>query len=116
MNAKGLYASVEAMLSLLLLVAVLLSIQETEEPSLENLYLLQKENDLLKLWVKNGIPPKEEMVADFALVFPGKSGEIRVNESIISVGNYKGNEAMASEILFIDSQLNKTRVALLVFK
>lgn len=116
MKAKGFYSSTEAILSLLTLLAVLLSVGEPREPSLENLYILQKEHDLLKVWAKKGIPPMEEMVADFEFVFPGKSGEIKVNETMISVGKTGWKEAVSATMLFFGSGMNKTHVSLRVFK
>lgn len=115
MRNNGFYASMEALLSLLLLAAMLLTVREAKGPSLENLYILQKENDLLKLWAKEGIPAGEEMTGDFELAFPGRGGEIRVNDIIIPIGD-SSKEAVSSEILFIDSHLNKTKVVLAVFK
>ncbi len=115
MKNKGAYSSVEAILSLLILLAVFLSAPATQEPSLERLYLLQKEHDLLKLWAKRGIPSRDEMIADFEFAFPGKSGEIRVNESLTSIGKL-GKEAVSAEMVFFDSKMNRVKVSVLVFK
>ena len=117
MSAKGIYLSIEATLSLLLLLAVVISEREAQEPSTQELYIFQKENDLLKLWAKKGMPPIEEMASDFEFAFPGKSGEIGLDGELLKIGKLEyGSGAISSEIEFFNSKLGKKRVRLRVFK
>ena len=116
MKNNGFWASFEAMLSLLVLVAIIVSIPETEQPSMQNLYILQKEHDLLKVWAKQGLHPMEEMVSDTKFAFPNKSFEIRANDKAKRFGESSGEERVSASLLFFDSKMQKTEVTLVVFK
>ena len=115
MNDSGAYASVEALLSLFTLLGAALLTPESSAPSMQELYILQKEHDLLKVWAKKGVPPIEEMINDFELAFPKKSGEISVNGRTVKIGKDRGEKAVSSEMLFVEPGMKKTRVSLRVF-
>jgi hypothetical protein len=114
-NGSGAYFSIEALLSLFILLAAALLMPGPRAPSMQELHLLQKEHDLLKVWAKKGVPPIEEMANDFELAFPKKSGEISVNGRTVKIGKTGGEKAVSSEMLFFDSGMEKTRVSLRVF-
>lgn len=49
-NKKGFVISIEAMISLLVLILVLLSLPQENNTSLKELLITQQENDLLRVW------------------------------------------------------------------
>ncbi|HIH17146.1 MAG TPA: hypothetical protein HA252_07115 [Candidatus Diapherotrites archaeon] len=91
MDERGLYFSLEALLGFAVLVLVLLSTKPAEAPDLKPLYLLQKQHDLLVVWVGQGIPSLPEMESDFRRVFPGFSGRIGFNDEFVAVGEPASN-------------------------
>jgi len=94
---------------------VFLSTSQPKAVETENLYLLQKQHDLLKLWAKKGIPPIGEMAADFNFVFSGKNGMIKLDGRAMEMGP-AGKEAIASEMVFIGSGMRERHLSLTVFK
>ena len=116
MQLKGFYLSTDAILSLLLLSALLAAQAplEAADVSLRELYVLQKENDLLRLWMVEGAFNENAMQRDFAFVFPGSSGKIVIDGREILVGK-KGEEGTASSLLFFDSGMHGHRIGLIVF-
>ena len=115
MKNNAFYLSFEAMLSLLVLVAVVSAIETEENDAFENLYILQKEHDLLKIWAKKKIPMLQEMASDFMFAFPKKGGKVGVNNVWVRVGKQEG-EAVCSSMNFFDSKISKKNVSVCVFK
>ena len=110
---KGFYLSLEAGISLLILVFILVAaIGVGNNTDLKELYILQKENDLLKMWAKEGISEKG-MVSDFEFAFSGSCGFLEIDGKK-SGGNCLGN-SVASSAIFVDENLQKRKVTLNVF-
>ena len=114
MKNKGMWFSLEATLSLIVLTMLLLSVQPEKTPSLENIHIVQKEHDLLLLWAKNRPVSIEEMETDFGTAFPEKNGELELGEFSKTIG-IAGKEAIASEAIFFDSTGKGTVIAVKVF-
>jgi len=115
-NEKAIVFSLEATISLLALLVIVSITPVFEGEGMTELLLLQKENDLLKVWAKQGIPEKNKMIQDFLFVFPGQRGKIVVNEREIFIGEKKqGSNAIASKIIFFSRSLEKIEVVLIVF-
>lgn len=115
MKSNGISPSFEAALSLLVLAAVILSTPSAESPNLQNLLILQKEHDLMRVWARNGIPEIEEMELDFRFAFGNRSGKIEVDGQAVSIGP-ESEEAVSAQMEFFDSRLNRKRITLTVFK
>ncbi len=115
MKCKAISPSLEAALSLLVLAAVILSTPSAESPGLQNLLILQKEHDLMRVWARNGIPGIGGMESDFRFAFGNNSGKIEVNGEAVSIGP-ESKEAVSAQMEFFDSKLNRKRVTLTVFK
>jgi hypothetical protein len=114
-NYKGISPSLEAALSLLVLVAIILSTPSAESPGLQNLLILQKEHDLMRIWARGGLPEIEEMASDFKFAFGNRSGKINVNGRVVSIGP-ESKEAISAQMDFFDWNLGRKKVVLTVFK
>ena len=116
MKGKGYVLSFEAIVSLALL-AILVSMPLYEnQQSLGNLQIFKKENDLLLIWAKDIENLNEERaVLDFEEAFPGKNGEIFFNGKKLAVGK-KGLEAVSSNAVFFDKNLERKELGILVYK
>ncbi|MFH1256941.1 MAG: hypothetical protein V1494_06655 [Candidatus Diapherotrites archaeon] len=104
MNHKAFFLSIEAAVSLIALTLIILAPFPLQQPDLSELHLLQKQHDLLLVWQKERTG-EEQMLADFALVFPALSGEIYFNGKKISIGPKKeySVKTTASVMLLSDS-------------
>lgn len=112
---KAFVFSLEATLSLVFLAGILLVQIPPVEKDLHGLAVFQKENDLLKIWAKQQKFSLEQMKKDFEFAFPNVSYELAVNEEKIFSGE-KTKKAIASEMIFFDSELNKITVSVSVFQ
>lgn len=116
MKPDGFALSLEAILSLLLLAGIAsMASFEHQNNSLNELLLLQKENDLLKVWVKEKTFDLNGMKSDFEFVFPQKSGKIFLNGGEISIGKSIGKKAVSSNAVFFSKNLEKTVLRVIVF-
>lgn len=77
-GTAGIYLSIEAVFSMLVLVMLLAVPLSAQKPNLERVYLVQKENDLLAAWARERQQDGNEITSDFMFVFPGKSGEVEM--------------------------------------
>jgi len=115
-RSNGFYLSLEAIVSMLLLTALLSHALPKEESSLNDLHVFKKENDLLLLWQLQGQGLNAgQMQLDFEFAFPEQSGKIVFNGEEIIVGK-QGGEAIASEIVFFDGGIGRHEIRLIVFK
>lgn len=109
------FFSLEAAISLLALAIIVISASGfTSQESMIEIIILQKENDLLKVWAKQGIPEEKKVVQDFLFVFPEQSGKIIVNGKEVWIGEEK-EQAISSRIVFFSPNLEKTEITLIVF-
>ncbi len=115
MGEKGIAFSFEAALSLIFLALIIIysGNQEQEESSAEIL-ILQKSNDLLKIWAKQGIPGEKEMAEDFLLAFPQHYGKIIINKKETKIGR-EGKQAISTGFSFFSANLEKKEITLIVF-
>ena len=112
---RGIYLSVEAILSLLILAALLAVAAPAEKESMQELYIFQKENDLLKIWARDGLPPAEEMVSDFEFAFPQASGAIEIDGEAIEIGEQGGEDAVSASVYFFDEKMRRREIKVKVF-
>ncbi|MCX6798668.1 MAG: hypothetical protein NTW59_01055 [Candidatus Diapherotrites archaeon] len=116
MRSNGLYFTADALLSLLLLSALLALPAQQQEADWSQLLALQKENDLLKIWAAEGMPFNEvEIISDAQFVFPGSGMKITLDGKEIPLGAETGS-AIASEIIFFDSGMQKHTIQLAVYR
>lgn len=116
MKAKGFWLSIEAIACLTLLGMLLATEVQVEEPSMLDLHLFKKENDLLLAWAKGfGNLTEADMEKMFSEAFPGKSGEIFVDGKKIAVGR-PGKESVAAGAKFFGGNLELHELRLVVFK
>ncbi len=107
----------EATVSLLFAGMIFLSIttiQKGKENALDELFVLQKEHDLFKAWMKENKFSKEEMVEDIEFVFPRMEWELEINNEKILHGK-KTPKATSSEFLYI-TKAGVKHIKLTVFR
>jgi hypothetical protein len=112
----GFWLSVEAIVCLALLGMVFLAVAPVERPSLLDLHLFKKENDLLLAWAKGFDGLSEGKMREmFSEAFPGKAGEMFVDGKRIAVGK-PGKEAVAAGAKFFDKHVKLHELRVAVFK
>lgn len=74
MAERGIYFSLEALLAFLVLVLLILSTSPSRGEDLKELYLAQKQHDLLLVWLQTCGCDLDGMEQDFRRVFPGMEG------------------------------------------
>lgn len=91
MNNQAFNFSLESALCILFLAIVCSSAANFsfERPSkmLDDLYVLQKQHDILKYWLKKGNFDLQMMSEEFAFAFPSTCGDIKVNGKSIQVND-----------------------------
>ena len=117
MNCRGIYLTFEAMLSLLILFAIISIPLQNEPQGLNELHILQKENDLLKAWLFERDFDLEEMKKDFEFVFPNSSGEIEIENERIAVGKPAGKrrEIHSASGFVLDEKLNAVEIRISIY-
>ena len=102
----------EAAVSLMLFSAAVIALQPPPAKSLSDLYVLQKENDLLKIWVKEAKFEIPEMEKDFLFVFPDSRGFVSIDGKTFEAGvpdnAWKCGDFVVSEAFFLNENLKKT--------
>jgi hypothetical protein len=111
---KGFVFSLEGIIALFLLLIVIISFGHVEKKSLIELFTIQKEHDLLKIWAKQGIPTEKEIIEDFTFVFPGKNGRVVIEEKEIILGEV-GKSGISVSTVILDDELKEEKISLIVF-
>lgn len=116
MKADGFCFSAEAAVSMLLLGALLALPAPAAQSALPDLLVFQKENDLLKIWQKHGLPLDEsEIAGDIRFFFPGKNAAAIIDGREIMLGEKTAN-AISSETIFFDCSMQRHRIQLTIFR
>jgi len=100
----------DAAISLLLFSAAVISMQVPVEKSLSDLYVLQREDDLLKIWGREARFDGVEMLSDFKFVFPKSGGFVDAGGNVLWIsGNAEAcKNILVSEAFFLDENLKRT--------
>ena len=99
----------------MILIAVLSVPIEKNPANLEKIYVLQKENDLIKVWVKTKKFDEKEMQEDFKKMFPFQKGEITVKGKKIEINGETGlNELKTKGFYFDGKKLKEISVKVFV--
>lgn len=105
MNEIAFALTIEAILALLVVAAIASVPIQQQKNSLFELLLLQKENDLLKLWLSEKELSENEMKKDFEFVFPALAGEIRVGKKTVKIFSSTGKrESISSSTMFLTKE------------
>ena len=117
MNRRGIYLTFEAMLSLLILLAIISIPMQNKMENLDELHILQKENDLLKAWLFERAFDLDGMREDFEFVFPNSSGEIEIGKEKIAVGKPVGKhrEIYSASGFALDEELNAVEIRISIY-
>jgi hypothetical protein len=80
---KGFTTTIEAIIALIFLSSIIILSQNfNESKPLNEVLIIQKGHDLIKVWVIGGEKSLNEMVKDFKQAFPNLAGEIIIDNSI----------------------------------
>lgn len=118
MRDRGFFLSLESALSLILIAVLCVALISSAErkSGAEELYIFQKENDVLRVWSAKGFD-NSALIEGFEKMFPEQNGKIEINGIIFfekgKIGKNEG--AISSEAEFFDSLMNKTIVKITVF-
>lgn len=112
---KGFYLSMEAIISLIILISILTVPLESERVNLMDVYIFQQENDLLKIWTIRGEFNAGEMTSDFKFLFRGKSGIVEIGGSKITIGSDFTGNAVSSTAYFYNYDLGQVKIMITVF-
>lgn len=115
MNESAFVFTIEAVLALLAVAAIAGFPVQTEKTDLFELLLLQKENDLLKIWLSESELKESELVSDFNFVFPLLNGHIEIDGKKTEINNSeaKTQNSVSSGALFYskEGRLAELRIA-----
>lgn len=116
-GSAGIYLSIEAVFSMLVLVMLLAVPLSAQKPNLERVYLMQKENDLLAAWARERQQDGNEIASDFMFVFPGKSGEVEMDRGKpITIGEPgRAGEKSVVSGHYVDGGIRLVRIKLTVY-
>jgi hypothetical protein len=114
-NNKGVYLLIEAILSLTLLVSILVLLTPLEKNNLNKLLVLQKANDLIKVWVKEKSFHEEKMAKDFESVFPRLKGEITLKGKKIVIKGRDSKNIVSVKGFYVIKGVGLREIRLKVF-
>lgn len=117
MRNRGLYLSFECLFSLLILIMIITTPINFGRESLEEIYVLQKQHDLIKVWIKERDFSENTLRSDFEFVFPGKSGIIKLGEREIEIGNLEEGYSTKgiAKAYYLNQELELEEMQLIVF-
>jgi hypothetical protein len=111
---KGFVFSLEAGLALLIFSFALITLFLPQEISLKEIYVLQQENDLLKIWSID-YPTIPQALTDCKKMF-GNNFELKIDGLNVSQNiSPKNNESIASSAILLDNLLNERLFEIIVY-
>lgn len=116
MNSRAFHLSIEAIFSLLVLALLLSMPLPAADAGLERLQLLQKQQDLLAVWLVGGDFGSAEMKSDFEFVFAGRAGIIEFAREKLEIGVPPDGCAVSTAgVHYLDSAMKLQEITLTVF-
>ncbi|MBU0662047.1 MAG: hypothetical protein ABH854_03940 [Candidatus Diapherotrites archaeon] len=119
MRSRGISLSIEALFSLLFLALILTVPVPQPQPTLHNLQMLQKQHDLLSLWLADGSLDETIIRDDFAFAFPNSTGTVNFCGTEISTGRARPRNsaaAVSSSALYLSPAMQLCEITLTVFR
>lgn len=111
---KGFAFTLEALISLMILVMIISIPIEESKNDLEKIYSLQKENDLIKVWIKTKNFNKTELEKDFKKMFPFQKGEIIIDGKKTEITGEKGENEIKSTGFYYENELKEISVKVFI--
>ncbi len=117
MNKKAFALTIEAILALLAVAAIASFPMQPQKTDLLELLVLQKENDLLKIWLGERELGEKELASDFEFAFPQLDGAIEFNGKKIEIKkfDYKTERKISSSALFYLENENLVELRITVY-
>lgn len=103
-NKKGFVFSIEATISLLVLILILLSLPSEKNTSLKELLITQQENDLIRVWASSDelLISQNDLISDSKKMF-GEKFTLYINEQkIYGTQNSITKNCVSSEGIIIE--------------
>ncbi len=112
---KGFSFTIEAITSLVILIAIISIPVNIQENDSEKIYCIQKQNDLIKAWIKTNNFEETEIKKDFKKMFPFQKGEIIIHGKKIEVpGKQEKNEYKSTGFYYKEGKLQEISVKVFV--
>ena len=109
---KGFYFSLELIIAFIFLALLFSQNIQNNDFLLNEVLVLQKQNDLLKIWTLQKETRPDTMAYDYQVIFPDRKALIYINGTKLEI-NGNGSKAIASEISFYNSNGLKTKIKLI---
>ncbi len=93
-NEKGFSFTLEALISFSVLLLILTIPVQKEKSDLEKIYSIQKEHDLIKIWIKTKNFEEKNLKEDFKKMFPFQKGEIEIKGKKIEIKGKEGKDEL----------------------
>ena len=114
-SGKGFSFTLEALISLTVLILIISIPIEENKSDLTKIYSIQKENDLIKVWIKEGKFNEQEIKKDFKKMFPFQKGEIEFEGQKIELEGIKGKNVIKnSGFYYKNGKLNEISVKVFI--
>jgi len=114
-NEKGFSFTLEALISFSVLILILTVPVQKEKSDLEKIYSIQKEHDLIKVWIKEKNFEEKILKEDFRKMFPFQKGKIEVEGKKIEIKGKEGkNELNVSGFYYKNGKINEISVKVFV--
>ncbi|MCD6478802.1 MAG: hypothetical protein J7L44_02840 [Candidatus Diapherotrites archaeon] len=116
---NGFVFSLDATLALIIISTiigiVIVSLSYAEQPTIEELLILQKEHDLMKHWLVTDAS-EQEMVEQLQELFVNEGVRLEVDGiTIFYRENSNSKKAISSRLIIFDKELNAREIVLTVF-
>lgn len=112
MNEKAAYLTIEAIISLLALTAIIASQNANNQVNLTELYQVQKQADLIRVWVISENLNQDEMISDVNSMFPEKKTAIEFEDNLIELNKQKkySNSIALKGFYWKNNKLNEIKL------
>ncbi len=117
LNSNAFALTIEAILALLVVAAIASFPMQAQKTDLLELLVLQKENDLLKIWLAERELGEKELASDFEFAFPQLNGAIEFNGKTTEIKkfDYKTKRSISSSALFYLENENLAELRITVY-
>ena len=114
MNEKAVYLTIEAVIALLAVTALIAAQQTQKTVDFNEVYEMQKQSDLIRVWISTETFNEEELSADLESMFEGKKARIELENSVIELNKEKKySKAISSKgFYWKNSRLNEIKLTI----
>ncbi len=110
---KGFVFSFEAVLSILIFSLILLSLPQTTQSSFKELIVIQKINDLLKVWSYDF--DISEIESDVGFIFKNNENVTVIIDEITYLKSKLKGESVSSQGIIVDKNFSERKINIIVY-